>query len=154
MVCQFTNHAEVRFLPVYYPSPEERASPDLYAAHCQKMIAHVVQLPISDAQFKDYKAFEKAYSKRKHDEERFTFIDAASPAVSPAAKSLLPLSVGGGGGGGARDGDGEIHAGATPVAAAAAASSGVTSPPPLKLTPRLGAAVAGTVVEPLHDKQE
>lgn len=78
MCCQFVNRCEVRFLPVYYPSEEEKKSPELYADHCQQMIAHVIGLPVSDAQFKDYKTLEQAYAARKNENQRFTYVDSGA----------------------------------------------------------------------------
>lgn len=74
MCCQFVNRCEVRFLPVYYPSQEEKADPCLYASHCQSMIARTLGLPISDATFNDYKALEVKYASRKNQNERFTYV--------------------------------------------------------------------------------
>jgi lysophosphatidylcholine acyltransferase/lyso-PAF acetyltransferase len=76
MACQFVNHAEVRYLPVYTPTEAERKDPDAYASHCQAMAAYVVDLPISDASLKDYKAVEALYSQRKSGKNRYTFIDS------------------------------------------------------------------------------
>ncbi|KAG5474186.1 hypothetical protein CUR178_04299 [Leishmania enriettii] len=53
--CQFVNYAEVRLLPVYHPTEEEKKDPKLYASHCQKMMATVLREKISDASFRDYK---------------------------------------------------------------------------------------------------
>jgi hypothetical protein len=46
------------------------------------MIAHVIGLPISNAQYKDYKALEQAYAARKNDKQRFTYVDSGIPASS------------------------------------------------------------------------
>jgi 1-acyl-sn-glycerol-3-phosphate acyltransferase len=79
LLCQFTNHAEVRFLPVYYPSAAERADSVLYANHVQKMLAYVTRNRISDATFQNYKELERAYSQRKSDKGRYVYVDGATP---------------------------------------------------------------------------
>ncbi|GET90533.1 hypothetical protein, conserved [Leishmania tarentolae] len=53
--CQFVNYVEVRLLPVYYPTEEEKKDPKLYASHCQRMMATVLRENISDASFNDYR---------------------------------------------------------------------------------------------------
>lgn len=85
MVCQFVNHAEMRILPTYYPSAEERGNADLYAAHAQRMVAHVARQPISDATFAEYKRLEQEYSRRKHEKKRYTYVDGTTGTSSPTA---------------------------------------------------------------------
>ncbi|KPI83517.1 hypothetical protein ABL78_7449 [Leptomonas seymouri] len=63
--CQFVNYAEVRALPVYYPTVEEKHDPILYAAHCQKMMATVLHANVSDATYGDYKEASRRYAETK-----------------------------------------------------------------------------------------
>eukprot|EP01094_Clydonella_sp_ATCC50884_P024646 TRINITY_DN6248_c0_g1_i1.p1 TRINITY_DN6248_c0_g1~~TRINITY_DN6248_c0_g1_i1.p1 ORF type:complete len:355 (+),score=70.95 TRINITY_DN6248_c0_g1_i1:190-1254(+) len=53
MMCQFVNHCEIHFLPVYCPSEEEIADPTLYAENVQKMMAEYMQVPIVKCSIKD-----------------------------------------------------------------------------------------------------
>ena len=39
LLCQFINHLEVVWLPVYVPSEEEKADPKLYASNVPKLMA-------------------------------------------------------------------------------------------------------------------
>ena len=39
LLCQFINHLEVLWLPVYFPSEIERADPRLYARNVRKLMA-------------------------------------------------------------------------------------------------------------------
>lgn len=45
MYCQFTNHMQVTYLPVYHPSEEEKANPKLYAQNVRNLIAKELGLP-------------------------------------------------------------------------------------------------------------
>jgi len=65
MMCQFVNHMEVVFLPVYHPTAEEKADPKLYAAHAQKMMAAVLREPISNAAYADYVELSKTHRKSR-----------------------------------------------------------------------------------------
>lgn len=67
---QFVTYAEVRILPVYYPTAEEKEDPVRYALRSQKAMAAVLGVNVSEATFRDYKAAEDAYLLRgakKHD---------------------------------------------------------------------------------------
>jgi lysophosphatidylcholine acyltransferase/lyso-PAF acetyltransferase len=46
----------MKYLPVYYPSEEERNDPILYANNIQALMASHLRIPVSDATIKDYKA--------------------------------------------------------------------------------------------------
>ena len=52
--CQFVNRVEVAFLPVYQPNDSEKADPMLYAAGVARLMATVLQVPLSDASGADY----------------------------------------------------------------------------------------------------
>ncbi|KAG8344305.1 putative acyltransferase [Trypanosoma vivax] len=56
---QFVNHVEIRALPVYTPTDEERENPTLYAGHCQKMMASILGCGISDCTYADYANLEE-----------------------------------------------------------------------------------------------
>lgn len=64
MYSQFVNHAEVIYLPVYYPTLEEKMNPIFYASHCQRMMANVLQIPTSDASYIDYQEAAAVYYKK------------------------------------------------------------------------------------------
>lgn len=42
LLCQFVNYIEVKRLPVYHPSEQEKEDPKLYAANVRKLMAHEV----------------------------------------------------------------------------------------------------------------
>ncbi|CAG9577982.1 conserved hypothetical protein [Leishmania major strain Friedlin] len=63
--CQFVNYAEVRLLPVYHPTEEEKRDPKLYASHCQRMMATVLRENISHASFSDYKEAFRRFAELK-----------------------------------------------------------------------------------------
>ncbi|ERN17558.1 lysophospholipid acyltransferase LPEAT1 isoform X1 [Amborella trichopoda] len=48
LFCQFVNYIEVIHLPVYYPSPEEKEDPKLYANNVRKLMASEGNLILSD----------------------------------------------------------------------------------------------------------
>ncbi|XP_019629196.1 PREDICTED: lysophosphatidylcholine acyltransferase 2-like [Branchiostoma belcheri] len=52
-LCQFHNRLEVEFLPVYYPSEEEKKNARLYAINVRAKIAAVLDIPITDHTFDD-----------------------------------------------------------------------------------------------------
>nr|CCD13501.1 unnamed protein product [Trypanosoma congolense IL3000] len=56
---QFVNRVEVRALPVYTPTEEERNDPTIYANHCQEMMANVLRCGISNCTYADYVALQK-----------------------------------------------------------------------------------------------
>ncbi|CAD2218630.1 lysophosphatidylcholine acyltransferase [Angomonas deanei] len=62
---QFVTHAEVRVLPVYYPTEEEKANAIVYANHCQKMMACVLKEKVSDATTKYAKEAAAAYEQKR-----------------------------------------------------------------------------------------
>ncbi|KAK7200249.1 Acyltransferase [Novymonas esmeraldas] len=65
LCCQFVTYAEVRLLPVYHPTEEERKDSKLYASHCQRMMAAVLREKISDASFSDYKEAFRYFAEKK-----------------------------------------------------------------------------------------
>ncbi|KAI8464591.1 MAG: hypothetical protein J3K34DRAFT_439899 [Monoraphidium minutum] len=48
VMCQFYNHVEVECLPIYHPSAEERAHPQVYAANVRKLMAKALGVPMVD----------------------------------------------------------------------------------------------------------
>ncbi|KAL8523909.1 hypothetical protein ACS0TY_013754 [Phlomoides rotata] len=48
LLCQFVNHIEVKRLPVYHPSEQEKEDPKLYAANVRKLMAHEGNLILLD----------------------------------------------------------------------------------------------------------
>ncbi|EAO00219.1 hypothetical protein C3747_14g17 [Trypanosoma cruzi] len=60
---QFVNHLEVRALPVYTPTEEERKDPALYAKHCQQMMATVLRCSVSSCKYSDYESISTGKSR-------------------------------------------------------------------------------------------
>ena len=48
------NRVEVEFLPVYFPSEEEKRKPELYAGNVQQAMAKALDLPSSEITFTKY----------------------------------------------------------------------------------------------------
>uniref|UniRef100_A0A6M2EG76 Phospholipid/glycerol acyltransferase domain-containing protein n=1 Tax=Populus davidiana TaxID=266767 RepID=A0A6M2EG76_9ROSI len=48
LFCQFINHMEAVWLPVYYPSQEEKEDPKLYASNVRRLMAREGNLTMSD----------------------------------------------------------------------------------------------------------
>ncbi|XP_011031546.1 PREDICTED: lysophospholipid acyltransferase LPEAT1 isoform X2 [Populus euphratica] len=48
LFCQFINHMEAIWLPVYYPSQEEKDDPKLYASNVRRLMAREGNLTMSD----------------------------------------------------------------------------------------------------------
>lgn len=48
LFCQFANYLEVTWLPVYYPSQQEKDDPKLYADNVRRLMAHEGNLTMSD----------------------------------------------------------------------------------------------------------
>lgn len=48
LFCQFINHMEAVWLPVYYPSQEEKDDPKLYASNVRRLMAREGNLKMSD----------------------------------------------------------------------------------------------------------
>ncbi|KAA8544949.1 hypothetical protein F0562_019656 [Nyssa sinensis] len=48
LLCQIVNHIEVTWLPVYYPSQQEKDDPKLYADNVRRLMAHEGKLILSD----------------------------------------------------------------------------------------------------------
>lgn len=42
LLCQFVNYLEATWLPVYYPSQQEKDDPRLYAENIRRLMAHEV----------------------------------------------------------------------------------------------------------------
>lgn len=52
---KFHTFCEIEFLPVYYPSADEKADPKLYARNVRDLMARALDIPISDYTFDDCK---------------------------------------------------------------------------------------------------
>ncbi|XP_049390337.1 lysophospholipid acyltransferase LPEAT1 isoform X2 [Solanum stenotomum] len=48
LLCQFVNYMEATWLPVYYPSQQEKDDPRLYAENVRRLMAHEGNLLLSD----------------------------------------------------------------------------------------------------------
>ncbi|KAL1534880.1 Lysophospholipid acyltransferase lpeat1 [Salvia divinorum] len=48
LLCQFVNYIEVKKLPVYHPSEQEKENPKLYAENVRQLMAHEGNLILSD----------------------------------------------------------------------------------------------------------
>jgi 1-acyl-sn-glycerol-3-phosphate acyltransferase len=53
--CQVFSNAEYKYLPVYYPSEEEKKDPILYAKNVQALMATHLHIPVTDATVEGYK---------------------------------------------------------------------------------------------------
>ncbi|XP_048130790.1 lysophospholipid acyltransferase LPEAT1-like isoform X2 [Rhodamnia argentea] len=49
LLCQFVNHLEVTYLPLYYPSKQEQDDPKLYADNVRRLMAVMGNLMLSDS---------------------------------------------------------------------------------------------------------
>ncbi|KEG10413.1 putative acyltransferase [Trypanosoma grayi] len=56
---QFVTHVEVRALPVYTPTDDERNDAALYAKRCQQMMATVLQCCTSSCTYRDYERIQR-----------------------------------------------------------------------------------------------
>ena len=52
-LCQIHCPAEFTFLPVYYPSEEEKANAELYAENVRALMAEALDTPVSEYSFED-----------------------------------------------------------------------------------------------------
>nr|XP_044994956.1 lysophosphatidylcholine acyltransferase 1 [Jaculus jaculus] len=52
-LCQFQNHLEIEFLPVYSPSEEEKKNPALYASNVRHVMAKALGVSVTDYTFED-----------------------------------------------------------------------------------------------------
>mmetsp|Transcript_8663 Transcript_8663/g.9653 ORF Transcript_8663/g.9653 Transcript_8663/m.9653 type:complete len:258 (+) Transcript_8663:3-776(+) len=62
---QFTNYVEITYLPVYYPSEEEKNDPKLYAANVQKLINEALGVTTIQASYKDKREYLKMLKEGK-----------------------------------------------------------------------------------------
>eukprot|EP00300_Choanocystis_sp_HF-7_P009613 c16534_g1_i1.p1 GENE.c16534_g1_i1~~c16534_g1_i1.p1 ORF type:complete len:461 (+),score=90.32 c16534_g1_i1:1902-3284(+) len=53
LMCQFTNHITVTFLPVYKPTDEELANPRLYGENVRQSMANVLNVPTTNHSLDD-----------------------------------------------------------------------------------------------------
>ncbi|XP_070412305.1 lysophosphatidylcholine acyltransferase 1 [Nothobranchius furzeri] len=52
-LCQLHNSMEIEYLPVYYPSDEEKDNPTLFASNVRKLMAKALGTPLTDLSFDD-----------------------------------------------------------------------------------------------------
>jgi len=97
---QFVNRCEVKILPVYIPSEEEKNDPVLYGNNVRDLMAKTLDLPVSDASFDDYKECQTIYTeelkKLKNDTGYFNFARAKTEMRSHgiATRDMLKTKVG------------------------------------------------------------
>jgi lysophosphatidylcholine acyltransferase/lyso-PAF acetyltransferase len=53
VLTEFTHKMEVTYLPVYFPSADELANPQLYADNVQKLMAGALKVPATQHTIKD-----------------------------------------------------------------------------------------------------
>jgi 1-acyl-sn-glycerol-3-phosphate acyltransferase len=78
LLSQFVNRLDIRVLPVYKPTEEEKADSLLYAKNVQRRIAEEIGLSTSTATYADY-----ATAARKFNKEFVVNSVADSPALTP-----------------------------------------------------------------------
>lgn len=52
-MCQFYNRMEVQYLPVYYPSEEEKSDPKLFANNVRQVMARALGVPTTEHAYED-----------------------------------------------------------------------------------------------------
>uniref|UniRef100_A0A7N0V5Y1 Phospholipid/glycerol acyltransferase domain-containing protein n=1 Tax=Kalanchoe fedtschenkoi TaxID=63787 RepID=A0A7N0V5Y1_KALFE len=62
LLCQFVNYIEVKELPVYYPSEEEKENPKLYAENVRNLMAKEGNLTLSDIGLAEKRVYHAALS--------------------------------------------------------------------------------------------
>jgi lysophosphatidylcholine acyltransferase/lyso-PAF acetyltransferase len=65
VLTQIQNHVEVTWLPVYYPSEEEKKDPKLYANNVRKVLSKALQIPMVESSFADKVDYHVAIGHRK-----------------------------------------------------------------------------------------
>ncbi|XP_032826988.2 lysophosphatidylcholine acyltransferase 1-like [Petromyzon marinus] len=55
-LCQPHNRIEIEFLPVYYPSDEEKRDPTLFGSNVRRIMARALRVPLSDVTLESYLA--------------------------------------------------------------------------------------------------
>eukprot|EP00742_Colponemidia_sp_Colp-10_P003093 GILJ01003296.1.p1 GENE.GILJ01003296.1~~GILJ01003296.1.p1 ORF type:complete len:559 (+),score=84.08 GILJ01003296.1:41-1717(+) len=63
-LCQFVNHMEIEFCPVYFPSAEEKSNTQLYADNVRKYMANRLDLPITEHSYEDVFLSQDAVSRK------------------------------------------------------------------------------------------
>jgi hypothetical protein len=58
-LCQFHNPFEIHYLPVYYPSEDEKADTYLYATNVRKVMSKYLNIPLSNYSFDDSRLMAK-----------------------------------------------------------------------------------------------
>jgi lysophosphatidylcholine acyltransferase / lyso-PAF acetyltransferase len=70
LLTQFSNNADVHWLPVYYPSESEKMDPKLYANNVREVLAKALSVPPTNSSFTDKvdyhvaKGYKKASTKK------------------------------------------------------------------------------------------
>ncbi|PVD21270.1 hypothetical protein C0Q70_19441 [Pomacea canaliculata] len=59
-LCQFQNHLEIEFLPVYKPNQQEIENPRLFAENVRAVMAECLQIPVTDHTYDDCRLMRRA----------------------------------------------------------------------------------------------
>ncbi|XP_065179863.1 lysophosphatidylcholine acyltransferase 2-like [Sycon ciliatum] len=59
-LCQWRNHLEIEFMPVYTPSAEEQADPLLYSRNFKRLVASTLDLPATEHTLEDLRLIYQA----------------------------------------------------------------------------------------------
>eukprot|EP00754_Rhynchopus_humris_P034859 Rhum_TRINITY_DN16460_c0_g1::Rhum_TRINITY_DN16460_c0_g1_i1::g.163121::m.163121/K13510/LPCAT1_2; lysophosphatidylcholine acyltransferase / lyso-PAF acetyltransferase len=84
-VCQFVNRLEVKILPVYVPSEEEKADKFLYSENVRRVIAANLEIGLSDCMYEDYVQCGRRYAQLKRAALR------AQNRLGPVERWALPF---------------------------------------------------------------
>ncbi|XP_052487421.1 lysophospholipid acyltransferase LPEAT1 isoform X2 [Gossypium raimondii] len=85
LLCQFVNHMEVTWLPVYYPSQLEKDDPKLYANNVRRLMASEGNLILSDIGLAEKRIY-LATLNETNQRDGFTFL--IEPKMTPFAVIL------------------------------------------------------------------
>ncbi|KAJ9466438.1 Lysophosphatidylcholine acyltransferase [Diplonema papillatum] len=69
-LCQVVNRIEIKILPVYHPSDEEKQDKVLYAENVRRLMAAHLKCGVSDCVFEDYVHLSRGYAKLKQADRR------------------------------------------------------------------------------------
>ncbi|XP_050397956.1 lysophosphatidylcholine acyltransferase 2 isoform X1 [Patella vulgata] len=59
-LCQFHNYMEIEYLPVYYPTPEDKQDAKVFANHVRDKMAECLKCPITDHTYDDCRLMVRA----------------------------------------------------------------------------------------------